>query len=361
MATDQLARGLAARTFATARANTIAVEEFGARSTGDSRAAIQRAIDTAVATGIPRVTCRLPRMDVWEPVLDDPNGSGLAWLNRNRTIRIPACEAIDIDFGGAKVAIKGPTGGPALPGQAAPSLAGFGGFWSGGFLTVTGLISRLRIANVTCDGGYTGDAVTGVGINLFSKGFLCQDLGDANLGVGNGFGTLILDNVTLHSFAGEIMYDNSSRDLIATNCHFYNSPQSCWNPNGIGRVAATNLQAGISTQVAEILGGKGRHLCRRAVLPERRGRLDRDRRTRSDVRRDLRHPAPPDRRSPTLRHLHRHPLRGLRRVPVSRQLYAREHPHDRRCGVYRPGICLQRNDPGHRSRRLCDRRPQGRL
>lgn len=257
MATDQLARGLAARTFATARANTVSVEEFGARTTGDSRAAIQRAIDTAVANGIPRVTCRLPRMDVWEPVLDDPNGSGLAWLNRNRTIRIPACEAIDIDFGGAKVAIKGPTGGPALPGQVCPSLAGFGGFWSGGFLTVTGFINRLRIANVTCDGGYVGNAVAGEAINLFSKGFLCQDLGDASYGVGNGFGTLILDNVTLHSFAGEIMYDNSSRDLIATDCHFYNSPQSCWNPNGIGRVAATNLQAGISTQVAEILGGKG--------------------------------------------------------------------------------------------------------
>ena len=257
MATDQLARGLAARSFATARANSISVEEFGARATGDSRAAVQRAIDLAVANGIPKVTCRLPRMDIWEPVLDDPNGTGLAWLNRNRTIRIPACDAIDIDFGGAKVAIKGPTGGPALPGQVCPSLAGYGGFWSGGFLTVTGFINRLRVANVTCDGGYIGDAVAGAGINLFSKGFLCQDLGDASYGVGNGLGTLILDNVTLHSFAGEIMYDNSSRDLFSTNCHFYNSPQSCWNPNGIGRVVATNLQAGISTQVAEILGGKG--------------------------------------------------------------------------------------------------------
>ena len=257
MAGDLLARGLAAKTFATARANTVAVEEFGARTTGDSRAAVQRAIDVAVANGIPKVTCRLPRMDIWEPVLDDPNGSGLAWLNRNRTIRIPACEAIDIDFGGAKVAIKGPTGGPALPGQVAPSLAGYGGFWSGGFLTVTGFINRLRIANVTCDGGYVGNAVAGEAINLFSKGLLCQDLGDANHGVGNGFGTLILDHVTLHSFAGEIMYDNSSRDLFATNCHFYNSPQCCWNPNGIGRVAAVNLQAGISTQAAEILGGKG--------------------------------------------------------------------------------------------------------
>ena len=257
MATDQLARGLAARTFASARANSISVEEFGARPTGDARAAVQRAIDLAVANGIPKVTSRLPRMELWEPVLDDPIGISPGWFFRNRTLRIPACDAIDIDFGGAKVAIKGPTGGPALPGQVVSNLAGLGNFWSGGFLTVTGFINRLRIANVTCDGGYTGDAVAGAGVNLFSKGLLCQDLGDANYGVGNGFGTMILDNVTLHSFGGEVMYDNSSRDLFATNCHFYNSPQSCWNPNGIGRVVATNLQSGISTQVAEILGGKG--------------------------------------------------------------------------------------------------------
>ena len=257
MAADLLARGLAARTFATARASTIAVEEFGARPTGDSRAAVQRAIDLAVANGIPKVTSRLPRMDLWEPVLDDPNGTGGVWFARNRTLRIPACEALDIDFGGAQITLKGPTGGATLPGQVCPSLAGLGGFWSGGFLTVTGIIKRLRIANLTCNGGYTGNAVLGEGINLLHKGFLCQDLGDASFGPNNGFGTLIMDNVTLHSFAAEIMYDNSSREMFTTNCHFYNSPQSCWNPNGIGGGKHVNLQAGQSSQVAEILGGKG--------------------------------------------------------------------------------------------------------
>ena len=257
MAADLIARGLAAKTFATVRASSVSVEEFGARPTGDSRAAVQRAIDLAVANGIPKVTSRLPRMDLWEPVLDDPNGTGGAWFYRNRTLRIPACDALDIDFGGAQIAIKGPTGGPPLPGQVCSTVASLGGYWSGGFLTVTGVINRLRIANVTCNGGFTGNALAGINLNLLSKGLLCQDLGDAGYGVGNGFGTLILDNVTLHSFGGEIMYDNSSRDLFATNCHFYNSPQSCWNPNGIGRVVATNLQAGISSQVAEILGGKG--------------------------------------------------------------------------------------------------------
>ena len=257
MATDQLARGLAARTFASARANSIAVEEFGARATGDARAAVQRAIDLAVANGIPKVTSRLPRMELWEPLLDDPNGTGAAWFARNRTLRIPACEGLDIDFGGAQVTIKGPTGGAPLPGQLCPSVAAFGGYWSAGFLTVTGIIKRLRIANLTCDGGYTGNAVAGEGINVLHKGLYCQDYGDASFGPGNGFGTLILDNVTLHSFAGEVMYDNSSRELFTTNCHFYNSPQSCWNPNGIGTSRNVNLQAGQSSQVAEIVGGKG--------------------------------------------------------------------------------------------------------
>ena len=257
MAADLLARGLAAKTFATARASSIAVEEFGARPTGDSRAAVQRAIDLAVANGIPKVTSRLPRMDIWEPVLDDPNGTGAAWFLRNRTLRIPACDALDLDFGGAQITLKGPTGGAPLPGQVCPSVVGLGGFWSGGFLTVTGIIRRLRIANVTCNGGYIGNAVAGEGINLLHKGFLCQDLGDASFGPGNGFGTLIMDNATLHSFAAEIMYDNSSRELLTTNCQFYNSPQSCWNPNGIGGGKHVNLQAGQSAQVAEILGGKG--------------------------------------------------------------------------------------------------------
>jgi hypothetical protein len=129
MAADLLARALAARTFATARASTIAVEEFGARPTGDSRAAVQRAIDLAVANGIPHVTSRLPRMEIWEPVLDDPNGTGAAWFARNRTLRIPACDALDLDFGGAQLTLKGPTGGaPLSPASPASAASGAGGF-----------------------------------------------------------------------------------------------------------------------------------------------------------------------------------------------------------------------------------------
>ena len=49
MATDQIARGLAAKTAATVRTQSVALEEFGATGIGNDRAAVQRAIDTAVA------------------------------------------------------------------------------------------------------------------------------------------------------------------------------------------------------------------------------------------------------------------------------------------------------------------------
>ena len=255
MTTDLITRGLAAKTWATVRASTISVEEFGARTTGNARMAVQRAIDLAVANGIPKVTSRLPRLELWEPLLDDPNGSDLAWLYRNRTLRIPACDSLDLDFGGASVTIKAHTGiGPPL-GQPAPNA--YGGVWSGGFLTCTGVIGRLRIANVICDGGYTGNARAGENIKVFDKGLYLQDLSDANLGPGNGFGDIIMENVTLHSFSGEIMYDNSSRNHLSRDCHFHTSPQSCWNPNGVGKVVAYNVQAGNSSQPCEIVGGKG--------------------------------------------------------------------------------------------------------
>ena len=258
MATDIIARGLAAKTWATARANSIAVEEFGARPTGDSRAAVQRAIDLAVANGIPKVTSRLPRMELWEPVVGDL--TTLAGFNASRTLTIPACDSFDLDGGGARITLKGP-GGVARNGQvnatAAASGASFDGKWKAGFITVTGVIANLRIANIDVEGGFTGDTANQDNFNLYDKGFLYQDKGDANLGPGNGAGIVSMDNVVLHGFGGEIMYDNSSRSHISRDCHFYNSGHSCWNPSGQGRVVAHNLQAGIARQTAEILGGKG--------------------------------------------------------------------------------------------------------
>ena len=256
MTTDLIARGLAAKTAATVRANTITVEEFGALPTGNSRAAVQRAIDLAAANGIPKVTTRLPRMELW----DKPNATGgfspASTFFAERLLVIPGCDSLDLDFAGAQITLKGPTGGVRFPGQLITDI-GLGNRYVGGFLAVKSPIKHLRIANVDVEGGFTGDTLNQDNVNLYDKGFLYQDLGENNLGVGVGAGTTIMDNVVLHGFSGEIMYDNSSKLHISRDCHFYNSGHSCWNPSGLGKVVAYNLQAGISRQPAEVLAGKG--------------------------------------------------------------------------------------------------------
>ena len=244
MATDQLARGLAARTFATARANSISVEEFGARPTGDSRAAVQRAIDLAVANGIPKVTSRLPRMELWDQSIA---GATDPYYRDRRLLSVPACNGIGIDFAGARITLKSPTGTARYPGQAITDIGG-GPFFTGGFITLAGNMNWFVMKNVDVEGGFTGDTVGQVNFNGYDKGFSAQDV---------VIGKTVMENVTLHGFAGEIMYDNSSLEHVSRDCHFYNSGHSCWNPNGVGKMIAYNVQAGISRQVTEIVGGRG--------------------------------------------------------------------------------------------------------
>lgn len=184
-------------------------------------------------------------MQVWEPVQTQSKATiDASWANfyLKRTLRIPACDLLEIDFRGAQIALKGP-GGVARAGQAV-----VGGTWFGGFLTVTGNVGELRLRNVDVEGGFTGDTVGQTNLNLYDKGFVAQDL---------TVGKILMERVVLHGFAGEIMYDNSSALHESRDCHFYNSGHSCWNPSGRGRVAAYNLQAGIARQPAEVLGGAG--------------------------------------------------------------------------------------------------------
>ena len=233
------------------------IAHAGATGSGNDQPAVQAALSYAAAVGIRRVVNRgLAALSLWEPLqtqtlaqaLTPPLGNFYA----KRTLQVPACAALDIDFGGATIALKGPSGGARHPGQAVGD-----GLWLGGFITVTGIIGHLRLANVTVAGGFAGDTYEQADVNLLDKGFMCQDLGAANLGAGNGMGTIEMDNVTLHGFAGEIMYDNSSALHLSRDCHFYNSGHSCWNAAGLGRVVATNLRAGQTRQPAEVLGGAG--------------------------------------------------------------------------------------------------------
>ena len=144
---------------------------------------------------------------LWEPAVVEI--VTLAGYYASRTLSIPGCSGFSIDFNGAKITLKGPTGGTRFPGQinatAATSGLSSSGQYLGGFLTISGVIGELRIANVDVEGGFTGDTVNQANFNLYDKGVLFGDKGDVNLGAGLGCGRLIMDNVVLHGFGGEIM------------------------------------------------------------------------------------------------------------------------------------------------------------
>jgi len=234
---------------------TVTFEQCGATGSGNDLPAMQAAIDYAVQVGIPRVAGTLPAYELWEPVYGFAEfpADAAEFYARPRTLKIPACAQLEIDFGGARITLTGPTGGDRFPGQAVT-----GGIWLGGFITVAGIIDYLRIANVDVEGGFTGDTHDMDDVNLYDKGFMVQDWGDASYGEGVGFGTLEMENVVLHGFGGEIMYDNSSRFHLSRDCHFYNSGHSCWNVAAyLQRAVVYNVQAGRSRIVAEVIGGYG--------------------------------------------------------------------------------------------------------
>lgn len=260
MAADLIARGLAAKALVQAGAGSGAAAKLACEPVskhylaGDGanmQPAFQRAVDAAIAEGgCGRVVNDYGpvQMALWEKEIADTTANNGPFFATYNLISIPACNGVEIDFAGARLTRKGYDGGPA------------GQPWSGGspwgtdtyfhsFINTSGPITgTLVIRNVDFDGGFTGDAVGQADVNLLDKGFRFQDTTIART---------ISDNVTLHGFAGEIMYDNSSALHISRDCHFYNSGHSCWNPGGTGKLVAYNLQAGIARQAAEVVGGKG--------------------------------------------------------------------------------------------------------
>jgi hypothetical protein len=247
MASDILARGLAARAFATVRAQSIAIEEMGATGSGNDQPAIQRAVDTAIANGIPRVTARLPRLEMWCPVRT--NGFSASPDGIPLVVNAP----LHLDFGGASIALKGVDGGDRFAGQP------IGGYndgvdkpWLGGWLYVVGNpdFTGVVLENVTVDGGYSGEIHSNIPSNVTDKGFRVQDA---------HVGEVILRNVELKNFAGEICYLGLTGDTrtLVENCRFHGSPQSAWNPSATGRVVAINLEAGRAYAPAEVIGGRG--------------------------------------------------------------------------------------------------------
>jgi hypothetical protein len=247
MAADIIARGLAAKTFAAVRACSIAIEEMGATGVGNDQPAIQRAVDTAILHGVPRVTARLPRLEMWCP----PRLNGFSASPDGIPLVVDA--PLHLDFGGAAITLKGVDGGDRFVGQPV------GGYndgadkpWIGGWLYVVGNpnFTRVVLENVTVDGGFSGDVHSNAASNVTDKGFRIQD---------SYVGEVVLRNVELKNFAGEICYLGLTGDTrtVVDNCRFHGSPQSAWNPSVTGRLVAINLEAGRAYAPAEVIGGRG--------------------------------------------------------------------------------------------------------
>ena len=223
-----------------AAAGTFAVSTYYSASDGANlRPAYQAAINAAAAANGKVFNDYGPvAQQLWDKPATAPSG-----VAADKLLIVPACASVDIDFNGATITLKNP-GGTARIGQAVVD-AGQGAISYGGFLYIGGAITgTFRLANVTVAGG----AVRTSPVSLYDKGFNAQDLAVSRI---------VMENVTLRGFYGEVMYDNSARLHISRDCTFSDSPQSAWNPSGTGRVVAYNLTAGDAQQSAETIGGLG--------------------------------------------------------------------------------------------------------
>ncbi|MEE4212673.1 MAG: hypothetical protein V2I43_25795, partial [Parvularcula sp.] len=216
---------------------------------GNLQPAFQKAIDHAQQQNLPLVVNDWQtdpgrsRAEMWCP--PRTSSYGLQSDGIPLVIRAP----VEIDFGRLNIELKGLGGSDRMQGQ---HVEGFAQPWLGGWMYVIGNpdFGRVAIKNVTVDGGYAGDVLSNNPANVSDKGFRVQD---------TVLGECVLENVELRNFAGEIYYIGGlgpDRQVIR-NCHFHGSPQSAWNPGGVGSVHAENLKAGRAYQVTEVLGGRG--------------------------------------------------------------------------------------------------------
>ena len=207
--------------------------------------AFQAAIDHAARTGERKVTNDLAvsEAEMWCPIRTSPYGlqpDGIPLVVR---------QPMTIDFRGLSIRLKGPNGQDRMAGQ---PVEGYDKPWLGGWLYVVGhdQFDLISIENVTVDGGFHGSFQTNDDHNLTDKGFRIQD---------TPVDEAVLKNVELRNFGGEIYYIGGFGPEKQTleDCHFHGSAQCAFNPGGIGKLTARNLQAGRAYQVAESVGGKG--------------------------------------------------------------------------------------------------------
>lgn len=218
--------------------------------------AFQKAIDYARDNGLGKVANDLPFAagEMWAPVRERPFGPENPSISREDNlspdgIPLVVSHAVDLDFRGIALTMKGPFGGARDEGQ---PIGADGKPWLGGWLYLIGgpHVDHVRIANVRVDGGYRGEVHSNPLRNLTDKGFRLQD---------TEVGLLELEKVELRDFAGEIYFvaGTGAGHQNIVDCHFHGSPQCAFNTGAIGTANIRRLKAGRSYQAAEVLGGPG--------------------------------------------------------------------------------------------------------
>lgn len=224
----------------------VTVQQFYKAGDGNNlQPAFQAALDAAAARGLRKVVNDMAGAsgEMWCPLrktLDDYQTDGIPLVVR---------QPVAIDFRNITLSLKGVGGGNRMAGQ---PVSFYPKPLIGGWMNVVGHpgFDLISVENVVVDGGYAG-VTRGYGdVNLTDKAFRVQD---------TEVERVFMKNVELRNFAGEIYYIGGLGPKLQEieDCHFHGSPQCAWNPGGIGKVVATNLQAGNSYQAAEVIGGQG--------------------------------------------------------------------------------------------------------
>ena len=224
----------------------VTVQQFYKASDGNNlQPAFQAAIDAAAARGLRKVVNDLSGAsgEMWRPVRTDPGDYQF------QGIPLVVQQPLAIDFRNILLTLKGDGGGDRRMGQ---SVSFDSQPWIGGWMHVVGHVGfdLISIENVVVEGGFSEGSQGHGDVNLTDKGFRIQD---------TDVERVFMRNVELRNFGGEIYYIGGLGPKLQEieDCHFHGSPQCAWNPGGVGKVVATNLQAGRSRQAAEVVGGHG--------------------------------------------------------------------------------------------------------
>ena len=233
----------------------ITVEQGGATGTPgvNDQPAIQATVTYAHAVSIRMVLFGNAAYELWTPTRVSSGGYGNTSAVTGDGYPLIITKAIGLYGlpGGSTLTFKDNSGANRVQSSG----------WIGGGIYVnpnspgtTADIPYVVLENLILAGTtpYTGP--TNAGSNITDKGLGFVSNGTYNVDYCR------LRNVTAYNFSGEIFYGASfaaGSTIIVENVELYNSNQSAWNSNSLGKVFATNLNAHDAYLASEIITGGG--------------------------------------------------------------------------------------------------------